>query len=65
MGEIPIGNWDINTFLEQIQLHLPVWTISYLGVCNVYQFVMPNDAYSYQNKFANYANMCGFTSGKT
>ena len=32
---------------------------------NVYQFVTPNDAYSYQIKFTNYANMFGFPSGKT
>ena len=65
VGEIPIGNWDINTFLEQIQLNLQGWSISYLAVMNVYQFVTPNDAYSYQIIFTNYANMFGFPSGKT
>ena len=60
---VPVGNYNTNTFLQALQLALPIdWLVQWDSVTNKYTFVPPNDGNTYGFRFPNYlCFQCGFT----
>ena len=59
---VPSGNYNTNTFLQALQLALPIdWFVQWDSVTNKYTFVPPNDDNNYGFRFPNYlCFQCGF-----
>jgi hypothetical protein len=59
---IPVGNYNVQTFLAAVQVALPTnWVVAWDPVDNTYIFTPPNDGVDYTIIFPNYiALQCGF-----
>jgi hypothetical protein len=54
------GNYNVYSFLDQLQIKLPSWTITYIKDTNKYSFSAPAGSNGYGLKIYTYSNMFGF-----